>query len=113
MTYTGALILPNNAVSLSDDEMRYCEGGAKPSIKMLYKNIKGLWRYVPSSILRSMGLTAFAGQILKHSLKWAYAIIASKFGLLAARVGGAVAGIVSAVGAGACGYYLATHRKFY
>lgn len=113
MTYTGALVLPNNAVSLSNDEMRYCEGGAKPSLKMLYRNIKGLWSYVPSAILKSMGITAFAGQILRHSLTWAYTIIAAKFGFLAAKVGGAVAGLVSFVGAGACGYYLATHRKFY
>ena len=108
------MVLPQNAVFLREDEMRYLDGGAaKPSINMLYKKVKGLWSYVPSTILKSMGLTQFAGQVLKHSLQWAYVKIAAKFGLLAAKIGGWIAGIITAVGAGACGYYLATHRKFY
>lgn len=113
MTYTGAMVLPQNAVALRETEMRYYEGGAKPTLNMLSKNIKGLWSYVPSAILKSMGLTQFAKQILSHTLKWAYAKIAAKFGLLAARVGGVVAGVIAAAGTTACGYYLATHRKFY
>ncbi|MBR2674073.1 MAG: hypothetical protein IKE52_01255 [Mogibacterium sp.] len=54
MTYTGAMVLPNNAVFMNNDEMRYVEGGkyySKKTCKKVFSSVATVMAISPLSVV--------------------------------------------------------------
>lgn len=61
MTNNGALVLPNNAVCLHDDEMRYVEGGARKEVafkKSQQAKFKKEWNALSSKTQKALAKKA-------------------------------------------------------
>ena len=79
MTYTGAMVLPQNAVVMNNDEMRYVEGGVSLSMKRKYLN-RSTCKEVAAKYVSKTGLskTRIAVEIRAHALLYYDVISLSK-----------------------------------
>ena len=101
MCYTGALVMPNNYVVVSEDEMAYLDGG---TAKNFYNNLKGLWNKSETLrwAMRASGLSwGYIANLAYVSYWYVCANVAVKLGTtigLVSRVFGAIAamGVVAA-----------------
>ena len=95
MTYTGAMVLPQNAVVMQEEEMRYLEGGKtwSKTFSVPYKNKKHKYKITVNNVgdvfLSAVGIAVSAG-IIYNSIA---AAVASAGSLSAASAAGIMAGI--------------------
>ncbi len=104
------LVLPNNYVEVSDNEMMYLDGGGF-SGSVFYKNVRGLTGYFRGAWGAVFSFLKSAKDTISY---WA---ATTKLGGAVARLGAAVGGLVGAaivaLSAAAAIYWMGSKRRFY
>lgn len=119
MTYTGAMVLPQNAVVLQEEEMRYLEGGFKMKTAVATGIINGI-SYCLGIYLSGLGsVKALISKVGKSKAAKIATELALKVGVTAARakqIGGFVGAVTGFTIGGGIAYLLDrydTHGKKY
>jgi len=112
MCYDGALVMPKNYVTVTEDEMTYVDGG---TAKNFANNLKGLWNSSSGArwALKTAGFSwSYIGSLAYCSYWYITSTVAAKLGVAISLVSRTLA-VVAALGTVAAAAYVWNKRLWY